>query len=154
MTRRPGPRIAIDPDLQTRIMSLVRAGAYPERAAAAEGVSSSTHYRWQAKGLEEREHREAGGRPRKTMAAYLGYVDALDQAIAQAEVDLVKEARNAENRGAALQILERRFRERWAVKPPSSPRSPVAAPRTPLDALAERRAQRDGDGPASPRPHV
>lgn len=138
-------KLEIDPDLRQRIADLVEIGVHPERAAVAEGVSERTHYLWQAKGLEERDHRDEGKPPRKTMQVFLDYIDALDQAIAKAEVDLLKEARNAENRGAALQILERRFRDRWAAKAaaPKTATSATVGASTGLDMLAARRAGRE-----------
>lgn len=144
------PTLEIDPALQGKIMAFVRAGAYPERAAVAAGIGERTHYLWQSKGLEEREHREAGKPPRKTWQIYLDYVDALDQAIAEAEMLLLgRVAQGGPQWNAHMTILERRFRDRWGDKPsrgggtetvPTTP--PATGNVTPLQQMAERRGQR------------
>jgi hypothetical protein len=145
------PRLEIDPEIQTRIVDHVKAGAYPERAAVAVGVAERTHYLWQSKGLDEREHREAGKPARKTQQIYLDYVNALEQAVASAEITLLTKATNGGPAGtAALALLERRFRERWSPKQPpagqptkASAGGPAPAT-TPLDQLAQRRESRGG----------
>ncbi|MCB9377102.1 MAG: hypothetical protein H6515_14700 [Microthrixaceae bacterium] len=137
------PRLAIDPDLKDRIVQMVRVGMYPERAAVAAGVGERTHYLWQAKGLEEREHREDGKKPRVTMQVYLDYVDALDRAVAEAEFLLLGEAQSGTPAAKDhLAILERRFRDRWSPKVPPAAKGAATGPapkRTGLDMLAERR---------------
>lgn len=144
------PRLEIDPDLQQRIVDHVKAGAYPERAAVAVGIAERTHYLWQSKGLDEREHRDAGKPARKTQQIYLDYVNALEQAVATAEIELLTKASNGGAAGsAALALLERRFRERWSPKAPaaggaSKPAGPAAPAATPLDQLAQRRESRGG----------
>jgi hypothetical protein len=141
------PKLEIDHELQGRIMTFVRAGAFPERAAVAAGVSERTHYYWQEKGLEERQHRESGKAPRKTWQVYLDYVDALDQAVAEAEMLLLgKVAQGGPQWNAAMTLLERRFRDRWSPKqaakqPAATPTTP-AGNVTPLQQMATRREQR------------
>lgn len=144
------PKLEIDPDLKGRIMAYVRVGAFPERAAVAAGVHESTHYRWQAKGLEERAHRAGGKTPRKTWQVYVDYVDALEQAIAEAEMIMLgKVARGGSEGNASQWLLERRFRDRWGAKiaGPASTAPAASGPAqtsTPLDQLASRREQRSG----------
>lgn len=146
--RPPGrPRkLEIDPELQGRIVDMVKTGAHPERAAVAAGISERTHYLWQARGLEERDHRDAGKTPRKTMQIFVDYIDALDTAIAEAEINLLKKASNGGPAGtAALAILERRFRDRWSTKatPPKAPTTATSGASTGLDMLAAKRAGRE-----------
>ena len=147
----PRPRkLEIDPSLQSAIVDAVRRGAPPERAAIAAGVSASTHYDWQAKGLAERERRAAGkAAPRKTWQVFLDYVDALERAVAQAELDLLENVRlGGEGWQASLAILERRFRDSWAPKALDGSRDPTQAaapaPVTSLAQLQQRRAARGG----------
>lgn len=141
--------LTIDPGLQGRIMAYVRAGAFPDRAAVAAGVGERTHYLWQSKGHEERAHREAGKKPRKTWQVYLDYVDELEQAVAHAEMVLLANASKGGDTGtAAMKLLERRFRERWSAKATPAAAAPAAAPAaavvTPYAAFTERREQRRG----------
>lgn len=145
--RAPGrPRkLEIDPELLTRIADFVRKGAHPERAAVASGISERTHYLWQAKGLEEREHIEGGGKPRATFAVFAHYLDEIDKAAAEAEIAFLEQAAKGGAAGtASLEILARRFRDRWGAKPvaptASKPSGPAAT--TPLGQLEERRQAR------------
>jgi hypothetical protein len=143
--RAPGrPRkLEIDPELLERIAGFVEVGVHPERAAVAAGISERTHYLWQRKGLEEREHLEAGGKPRSTYAIFLGYVEAIDKATALAEIDLVKSLKaGGKGSSEALILLERRFRDRWGAKPAAPPAKGTPAATTPLGQLEERRAAR------------
>lgn len=138
-------KLVIDDELQDRIMTMVRSGAYPERAAVAAGVSERTHYYWLAKGNDEREHREAGKKPRVTWQVYLDYVDALDRAIAEAEVLMLgRVAQGGPNWQANMQLLERRFRDRWAAKAPGPAPASTGAqtPGTALDEFSRRREAR------------
>lgn len=141
------PALELDPELQGKIMRFIRAGAFPERAAAAAGVGERTHYLWQAKGLEEVERRDQGKTPRKTWQVYVEYVTELEQAVAEAEINLMTRAAVS---GEAMKLLERRFRERWSAKAvPVSP-APTAeqarATVTALDQFTARREQRRVQG--------
>lgn len=142
-------KLEIDPDLKTRIVAMVRAGAYPERAAVAAGVSERSHYGWQAKGLEERAHRDAGGKPRVTMQVFLDYVDDIDRAVAEAEIMLMgKVVQGGAGASDLRWVLERRFRDRWAAGPPATapaaaaPAAPAATV-TPLVAVKTQRERRN-----------
>lgn len=141
------PTLVIEPELQDRIISYIKAGAFPERAALAAGIAERTHYLWQAKGLEEREHREAGKRPRVTWQVYLDYAEAVEVAVAQAEIILLERAAlGGPSAGAAMTILERRFRDRWSSKAnPQLTAPPSAKPPgsvTALDQFSARRGRR------------
>lgn len=145
--RSPGrPRkLEVDPELVEKVMAYVRTGAHPERAAVAAGISERTHYGWQAKGLEERDHIEAGGKPRSTFAVFLNYVEELDRATAEAEMMLLERATKGGAAGtAAMDLLGRRFRDRWSPKlvatGPKAPPGP--APATPLGQLEQRQQAR------------
>lgn len=144
--RQPGrPRkLEIEPGILQTIVDTIKLGVHPERAAVAAGISERTHYLWQAKGLEEQGHRDAGKPPRKTYQVFLDYVSAVDKATALAEIDLLKKARSGENHDA-LAILERRFRDRWGSKPiaPTAATKTGPAATTPLGQLEERRRARE-----------
>lgn len=143
------PTLTIDPSVQGKIMAFVRAGAFPERAAVAAGVAERTHYLWQSKGLEERAHREAGNKPRKTWQVYLDYLEALEQAVAEAEMLLLgKAAKGGPAGDASMKLLERRFRERWSAKATPAPGPGAGTPQAPggtvtaFDQFTARREQR------------
>lgn len=145
--RAPGrPRkLEIEPELLATITGYVEVGVHPERAAVAAGISERTHYLWQAKGLEEREHLATpGAKPRATFAIFLAYVEAIDKATAVAEIELVKSLRaGGKGSAEALTLLERRFRDRWGAKVGPAPTKPTAGTATtPLGQLEERRAAR------------
>ncbi len=143
MTAGRRPRLILDPELQPRIVLMVLSGAHPEQAAIAAGVSASTHFSWTAKGRDERAHIAAGGRPRKSWAPYLEYLDALDQASAMAEIELLaKVGHGGQGWQAQLALLERRFSERWSTKPAQARAEAPTGKLGGLDALALRRAQR------------
>lgn len=144
-------KLETDPQLQGRIASMIRAGMYPERAAVAAGVPESTHYLWQQKGRDEQAAIADGKQPRKTWAIYLGYVEMIDQAIAEAEfLALGKISAGGPGWQSHAWILERRFRDRWGAKAPletpaaqpPAGTNPTTPPATPLDQLGQRREQR------------
>lgn len=141
-------KLAIDPELQGRIMAMVRVGMFPDRAAVAAGIGERTHYLWQQKGYQEREQREAGKVPRKTWQVYLDYVDELDQAVAEAEFLLVGKITKGGTDGPDLRwILERRFRDRWSTKAtgPAATQPAAAGPgqkASAVDQVAAKREQR------------
>ena len=140
-------KLEIDDTLRGKIMAMVRAGMFPERAAIAAGVAERTHYLWQSKGLEEREHREAGKTPRKTWQVYLDYANELEQAVAEAEFLLVGTIAKGGGTAQTMALLERRFRDRWSGKAPAAPPTVPTAPTsgtnvTPLAAATARREQR------------
>lgn len=150
--KRPGPGrpplLEVQPELQSKIVTFVRSGAFPERAAIAVGISERTHYAWMAIGREEQERRELGGDPDPDVDMYVAYVDAIERAIAEAEMLLMGNAlKGGATGGASMQILERRFRDRWGAKAPAAaPAAPApasTAPATGLDMLEQRRQERE-----------
>lgn len=142
------PRLLhIDPGLTSRVAGLVRSGAHPAQAAQSLGVASASHHRWVAAGLEERSRRESGEPPRASWDTWLGYVEALERADAEAEILLLARVLAAEAGSAqAFTLLERRFP--WWSQRPTTPAGPFgrrqeasAAP-TPLQHLESRRRDR------------
>lgn len=93
------------------IVERVRAGAYPEVAAASTGVSAATYYRWKAEG----EDRVVDGRVVRARPAYREFREALDRASAEAEMGAVAHVTAAmpNDWRAALAYLERRAPARW-----------------------------------------
>lgn len=153
-TRSPGrpPLLEVQPELRQKIETFVRSGAFPERAAVAVGISERTHYAWMARGrdeLEERESAAIAGDARKPQdQMYVDYVLAIEKAVAEAEMLLLGNAlKGGATGGASMNILERRFRDRWGAKAAPAPTAPPApttsAPATPLDQLEQRRRDRE-----------
>ena len=90
-------------EVQERVVAAVRAGNYAEAACQASGISSSTYYRWMARGEAE------------SSGIHAAFRDAILQAQAVAEVHAVAVLRQAmaEDWRAALAYLERRHPARW-----------------------------------------
>jgi hypothetical protein len=145
------PLLEVQPELQSKVVTFVRSGAFPERAATAVGISERTHYAWMARGRDELEQREtaatAGDTREPQDQMYVDYATAIDRAVAEAEMLLLGNAlKGGATGGASMQILERRFRDRWGAKAapaPSGPAPTTTAPATPLDMLEQRRQERE-----------
>lgn len=96
----------LNDDVREKIVSLVRAGNYPEVAAQAAGIASRTYYEWMAKGDEGRD-------------PYAQFAQAVKEAQAAAESHAVTIIRKAAMDGswqAAAWFLERSKAERWRRK--------------------------------------
>lgn len=105
----------LTPEIQQRIVSLIKAGNYAETAARASGIGPSTYYRWMDRGRDEQARLDQGGRPRKTEAPYREFWEAVTRADAEAEAiaaGLVMTAARM-NYKAAQFLLERRWPGRW-----------------------------------------
>lgn len=149
--KRPGPGrpplLEVQPELQQKIATFVRSGAFPERAAIAVGISERTHYAWMALGREEQDRRDAGEQPDQDLGKYVTYLDTIERAVAEAEMLLMGNAlKGGATGGASMQILERRFRDRWGAKaaaaPPAAPPA-TTGPATGLDQLEQKRRDRE-----------
>jgi hypothetical protein len=95
-------RLELDPEIQARIVTFIKAGSYVETAAAAAGVNKSTLHRWLKRGAE-------GEQP------FAGFADALEAALAEAELrDLARIDKAADTQWqAAAWKLERRNPKAW-----------------------------------------
>lgn len=93
-------------EVQERIVHAVRAGNYMETAAAHAGVHKDTLYEWLKRGRAE------------TQGAYRAFSDALEKALADAEMRDVAtiSAAGVENWQAAAWRLERKYPDRWGRK--------------------------------------
>jgi transposase len=115
-TKRPiGAPLKLTPEIIGRIVQALRAGSYVETAAAHAGIHKDTYYRWMREGAAEREHISSGRKPRKSKALFLDLSDAVERAMADAELRdlaLVSQA-SVEDWRAAAWKLERRNPGRW-----------------------------------------
>lgn len=106
-TEKKSRRPKLDEERVEKLCAFLRAGNYVKTACAASGISQSTYYAWEAAGKADR---EAGKRTR-----YLDFLESIEVATAESEVMLVAEVRKEGGRGA-LEVLKRRFRDRWGDK--------------------------------------
>lgn len=101
----------LTPERAEEILSLVRAGNYPETAAKACGVSPAAFYNWKARGEE---HRNGNGTPERERR-FVEFVEGLEKAESEAEARAVQVVVRAgfEHWQAAMTYLERKYPERW-----------------------------------------
>lgn len=96
---------------------VIKAGNYIETAAAYVGISKNTVYDWLRRGAREKERLEKNPRakPKKSEALFVEFSDAVEKALAAAEVrDVAIIGKAAETQWqAAAWRLERKFRDRW-----------------------------------------
>lgn len=88
---------------------------YLESLAPQLGVSTSTLYKWQARGAKEQKRLDKGGEPHPAETPYLRFLQAIKKGLSDGELqdqEAITAAR-AESWQAAAWRLERRFPERW-----------------------------------------
>jgi transposase len=99
----------LTPELQKRIVKLVRDGNYIETAAIAAGITKQTFYNWMERG-------KAGEEP------FAEFFDALKRAEAEAEAEIAATVRaglrDAPQWQSAMTFLERRWPTRWGRRDP------------------------------------
>ncbi len=107
--RRKGRRCKLTPELQDRIVELIRAGNYIETVCQAVGIGKTTFYRW----LER-------GRNSKTKKGkFWEFWNAIKKAESEAEAFYLDQIRKAAVEGrwqAAAWYLERKYPDRWGRK--------------------------------------
>jgi transposase len=110
----------LTPEIQNRIVVLIRAGNYVETAAASAGIHKSTLYDWLKRGAREKQRITQNPRARisKKEAPFVDFSDAVEKAQAEAESrDVMLIAKAAEEQWqAAAWRLERKFPARWGRK--------------------------------------
>jgi len=124
--RRPGRPTKLTSEVQEAIVSAIRAGNYMETAAAYAGIAKGTFYEWLRRG-----RRAKSGR-------YRAFVDAVEIALAEAEVQDLQRIEDAAKNGvwqAAAWRLERKFPEKWGRQ--GSAGSPGGEGPVPEDQLEE-----------------
>lgn len=100
----------LTPRTQTLITDLLGEGNTQIGACNAAGIAPATFYHWLERGEADHEADK--------QTIYSEFVDAVTRAIGQSEAALVKFARNAAQKDGrvALEMLARRFPDRWATK--------------------------------------
>lgn len=103
--------------VQEKIVQAIKAGNYIETAAAYAGINKSTLYDWLRRGEREKQRVEKNPRYRirKSEKPYVEFSDAVEKALAEAEVrDVLLISKAAEEQWqAAAWRLERKFPDRW-----------------------------------------
>lgn len=99
-----GRKCRLTPERQRKITKLIRAGHYKEVAARASGIGERTFYTWYEKG--------APGHP-ETRRKYQQFRQAVDAAEAESEEILLKTILREGGAKGALEVLKRRFPNRW-----------------------------------------
>lgn len=121
MTRnKRGRPIKLTPELQEELVKVIRAGNYIETACAYVGINKTTFYDWLKRGAREKERlaKNPNARPKKSEQPFVELSNAVEKALAQAEIRDVAIIGKAaeENWQAAAWRLERKFPERWGRK--------------------------------------
>ena len=110
----------LTPELQEDILKIIRSGNYIETACAFVGINKSTFYDWLKRGAREKDRLEKNPRARirKSEKIYVEFSNAVEKALAHAEIRDVAIIGKAaeENWKAAAWRLERKFPERWGRK--------------------------------------
>lgn len=119
MARRGRPS-KLTPEIQEEILRVIKSGNYIETACAYVGINKTTFYDWLKKGAREKERvaQNPRARVRKDLQKYVDFSNAVDKALAQAEIRDVAIIGKAaeENWQAAAWRLERKFPDRWGRK--------------------------------------
>lgn len=143
----------LTPELQEKICQAIRAGNYIETAAAYAGISKVTLHEWMRRGRRETERVEkAEGRAkvRKKEAPFVGFLNSVEKALAEAEVrDVFIIGKAAEeNWQAAAWRLERKFPDRWGRRERWRPEEQETGTKVVIinDKDEMRKAMGDGNG--------
>ena len=104
MPKPPGRPDKLTPQIQERIVQIVRAGNYAQVAARCAGVGERTFYNWMERGEREKEG-----------SKYFQFWQAIKDAESAAEAEAVAQVRLAsrESWQAGMTWLERKFPDRW-----------------------------------------
>jgi transposase len=109
--------IKLKPEVQNKIIVAIKAGNYIETAAAYAGISKNTLYDWLKRGEREKQrvNKNSKAKIRKLEADFVEFSDAIEKALAEAEIrDVTIIAKAAEEQWqAAAWRLERKFPDRW-----------------------------------------
>ena len=148
----------LDPSLHRRIIDLVRAGNFPDTAAAAVGIERTTVWKWMKEGAALRRLVENDGYiPRGHEIDLVSFSNEIERASAESEardVMLIGKAAEKDWKAAAHR-LERRHRSRWSKENAEAGRHPfdggnedaslddvAEALASALDAMSDRRGSR------------
>jgi hypothetical protein len=114
-----GRPLLFSKEIADKIITAVQAGNYMETAAAFAGVPKQTFYEWLKRGGKACQVRAKGKEVPEKELQFMEFSDAIEKAIAEAEVldlSLIKQAARDGNWQAAAWRLERHYPDRWGRK--------------------------------------
>ena len=114
--RTRGRPTVLTADVQDRIVTAIRAGSYLDDAAAYAGISRAVVFRWLAQGKDAQQRHEAGETLTDFETILIDFVDAVENARAQAVIRNVGIIQSAAQDGqwqAAAWYLERTNPRKW-----------------------------------------
>lgn len=118
----------LTPELQERLVALIRAGNYVETAVLLVGLSKQTFYEWLRKGREQKRGK------------YAAFADAIERAAAEADERDLRRIDEAADKGiwqAAAWRLERRRPDQFGRGGQAPPVDPAATPTIPDEVYEE-----------------
>jgi len=101
-----GRKTKLTPEVQEKLLNVIRMGNYYEAACAYVGIDFSTFYRWMEKGKKSKSGK------------FCNFCKAIKKAEGDAEARIVAQwiSKAPEDWRAAQAFLERRYPERWGKK--------------------------------------
>ena len=108
----------LTPQIQEEIVKRLKIGCYAKVVAEAVGIHRATYYRWLERGEKARKLKELGKKVPKEEKIYCDFCDMVLVAEAEAEVTIVAMIfdQTKTDWRAGLEILARKYPERWARK--------------------------------------
>lgn len=146
-----GRRTKLTPEVQEKIVSVIRAGNYCSIATEYAGITRRTYFRWLRRGMDE------------GSGIYWDFAQAVQKAESEAEIRAVATIQQHMTKSwqAAMTFLERKYPERWGrksriqIETESDPREALSdmlglsleeVDRT-IEAIGEERANRRRSNP-------
>jgi len=134
-----GRRSMLTPERSSKIVNAVKAGNYLETAAQYGGITAAGLHKWLKRGRDERERIENGEEANENESRYVEFVEAVENARAEAEVRavaLIQQAGQAGTWQASAWYLERSYPARWGRREKVEHSGPDGGPIT-LQGLAD-----------------
>jgi transposase len=130
----PSPKSKLTPELQEKLINLLRRGNYIETAAACSGIHKDTFYHWMKRGA-------------RGDKAYVAFAEAVHRAMAESEamdLAIIQRASTTQWQAAAWR-LERRFPEKYGRRDASKIDAKVTVDVGAKGALGAKLARLFGD---------
>lgn len=108
----------INQDIIKRIADHIEQGSYADTASALAGISRSTFHQWAKRGARAILAREEGKEVMESEYLYVAFSDAIQKAEAQYQSTALTAITKAKSWQAAAWRLERRFPDKYALRPP------------------------------------
>lgn len=109
-TPRQGRPTALTPEVQKRIVDMLRAGAPAAHAAVAAGIHRASYFLWMARGQDAADARQDGQPVPPRERRYVDFYDAAERARAEARVRAVANIQKVAQGGFVVRETVRRYR--------------------------------------------